>query len=560
MKFRFLSFVAAVVSSAVLLILSFPPFSVWIAAYFFAVPLLVYLMRIYPSDNGRKSASIIRAAISCAALSGGWLGYGAILYWICPTVIEYTGSVFQGVLSLLLIAGYLSLYMAVFFVFFASALIILHDEGRKIYQSILLILIPPFFWVALEYVRSSVFTGFPWAVMGYSQWNFTPALWVARYGGVFAVSFMIILANMVFAWIFFLKKTEPIHRLFSGILIIWLGLGIFETVAGKKSESYTSRIPVSVIQPSIYQSEKWDPRYYDETKKIIRQLVTESSAKNKLSHAARKHILPDGSDAGDDVVVPSGIILWPETSLMDVIKDPNKEGNALPLWMKETVMASGCFNIVGALLEEDGKYYNTSLLVSPSDGKIVFVHKKTHLVPFGEFVPFRKFLEPYFGIFGYIGDLTKGNIYTVMDIGGGKKISPIICSENLSGDITRRFVRNGAGAVFVLTNDAWYGKTPAAFQHFTFNVLRAVENDRWVVQSANTGVSGVVSPEGKIIRKTPLFEALWFESEIPLKYDLTFYTKYGDLFAIISCGVSAVFIIFLLLRRLNIKWLSLFPF
>jgi len=486
-----------IATSSAALALSFPPFSFWPAAYVFAAPLLYLSRRV---DGFRAAA---------ASFAAGLLGYGVILYWIFPTVAAHTGSRVQAALALLLLAAYPSAYLAAFVGL--SGLISAKLSSRRSPAAVIAAIVAvPSLWVSLEYVRSLAFTGFSWAIAGYSQWNFLPALWVAPYAGVFGVSFMIMLANVVVvAWL--RGETGAPRKVASVALILWLAAGILIAAVRRNepvSSSPDETVTVGVIQPNVDQEKKWDFRYFAETKQKISRLVVAASASS-----------PD-------------LVLWPETSLTEILA-----ANSLPpLWMRELSAASRVPNVAGALFEDGGSLYNAAVVINP-DGAIAAAHKKTHLVPFGEYVPMRRLLEPHFGVFNNMGDLQKARGHTVLNI-GTKKISAIICSENLYGDITRRFAANGAEVFFVITNDAWYGRTPAAFQHFTFNVLRAVENSRWIVQSANTGVSGVISADGRIVVKTPIFEDDSFAVSVPLVGRRTFYTRYGDLFAII-CSLFA---------------------
>jgi len=492
-------YLSVIFLSALLLAVSFPPFNFWPAAYFFLVPILVFVRK-FKMNNWRS--------VFIVSFLSGLFGYGIILYWVFPTVLKYTGSVLQSVVSLFLISAYPSLYLGVWGVAAGFCFTIGDDKQRKSHTlaSVLFLVV---LWVAFEYIRSFLFTGFPWAIIGYSQWNFRPALWVAAYGGVFAVSFMVVLGNLIFCKGFNSSSDRALLLIFS----LWLIIGcLFTVVKHKKVENSEGELRVTVIQPSVEQDEKWDERFYEKIKERISQIVVKSSRlENETS-----------------------VILWPETSLTEIVSSAT---NTLPSWIELLVKKSGSYHIIGSLYGDiHNDVYNTAIFALPS-GELKYIHKKTHLVPFGEFVPFRRYLAPFFGIFNEMGDLQKGTEYTVMEL-DNKKFSVVICSENLFGDITRKFVKNGAGFLAVITNDAWYDRTPAAFQHFTFNVLRAVENSRWIIQSANTGVSGVISDDGRVIYATGLFEVIHFDYNIPVKRNLTFYTRYGDLFAIMCLVIS----------------------
>lgn len=505
--------------SGVLLGFSFPNFSFWFLAYFFLVPLF------FISERYNYKITFLSGVIA------GLIGYTIILYWIYPTVVENTNSVVQGFISIFLLACYLSLYLAIFLVLHKFIFFLLHIP-------ILSPIVSSALWVSLEYLRTHLFTGFPWAVIGYSQWNNLVVSQISDLTGVYGVSFFVVCVNITIYQLLknvrALKKasaetasTEKIiedtvglrkHEVPNIILIFFVLIygivKLFSEPGHYSADTAASHnyLKIAVIQPNIDQYKKWDKNYYIEVTKKIKALVI---------HTAKSF--------GPEV------ILWPETAVPDITTSPQ-----IHSWLKDAVVESSRFNLVGGFFQKEGKVYNSAFLLSPA-GEMRYIHKKTHLVPFGEFVPFRKFLEPYFEVFNFMGDLKRGTGYTTMSV-NDKRFSALICSENLFPDIVRRFVRNGAKAVVVITNDAWFGRTSAAFQHFTFNVFRAIENRRFVVQSANTGVSGVVSPSGKILKATEIFKDAHFSFDVSLMSEKTFYTEFGDIFAN-GCFMLSVFTI-----------------
>lgn len=481
------SLICAIVSG-ILLGVSFPYISIWPAAYLFLVPLL------YIAEKEDAKTAFFTALLS------GFVGYSMILYWICPTVYWNTGSVFQSLLALSALSLYVSLYLAVFLVLYK--LLVRPTAVGCFYAAAL--------WVSLEYARSGLLTGFPWALLGYSQWNNLAAVQVSAFSGVYGTSFLVVLANLT---IFRLIRKTPLKNLTPAIVAIVLILAMgYAEIQGVSDEYRSRHLDMAVIQPNIDQYKKWDSTYYGEiTRKISDCVVTAA------------------------YLWKPELIVWPETSVADMNRGIGEGG-----WVETAVKTSMAYNLVGALWDEKGLVYNSSILINP-DGKIENIHKKTHLVPFGEFVPFRMLLEPYVSVFNEIGDITRGTVQTVMTI-KGVSFGPMICSENLFPDIARKFARNGAEVLVVLTNDAWYKKTAAPFQHFIFNVFRAVENKRYVVQSANTGVSGVVSPDGKILKATAVCKEELFDFRVYPVQEMTFYTRFGDVFALL-CIISSVFLL-----------------
>jgi apolipoprotein N-acyltransferase len=170
------------------------------------------------------------------------------------------------------------------------------------------------------------------------------------------------------------------------------------------------------------------------------------------------------------------------------------------------------------------------MLLIDRESQIIGQYSKVHLVPFGEYVPYRKFLFFAERLVEAVGDFVAGKgvepIFTDnFQIGG------LVCYEDLFPEISREHVRKGANLLAVITNDAWYGRTSAAFQHIAIAVFRAVENRRWMVRSANSGVSAVIDASGRILSRTGIFEEGMIVSNVKLGKIETPYTKIGDWFA-----------------------------
>ncbi|MDI6606221.1 MAG: apolipoprotein N-acyltransferase, partial [Candidatus Omnitrophota bacterium] len=207
--------------------------------------------------------------------------------------------------------------------------------------------------------------------------------------------------------------------------------------------------------------------------------------------------------------------------------------------------------LTGAVTTRDKHYFNSAVLFSKT-GEPSGRYEKIHLVPFGEYIPLKNLL-PFMQAVVPIGEITPGKEYTVFNY-QAQRFSVLICFEDLFPEISRRYVKNGAGFLLNLTNDAWYKKTSAAYQHLQASVLRAVENRRFLVRAANTGVSGFIHPAGQIISPVSdesgreIFVAGYRTQPVfALGGPLTLYTRYGDIFILfciiilILCGICARF-------------------
>ena len=489
-------------SSAILLILSFPDFNLWILAWFGFVPLFFAI-----KNKSRGHAFLL-------AYFTGVIFWSVTIYWLVHVTLPGT----------ILLVLYLALYFGLF-----GAVISRTFLMPTFYHPVLI----PSLWVILEYVRSYLFTGFPWALLGYSQYQNLTAIQIADVTGVWGVSFTLMVVNVaVKEMITYRLKVGGYKRKAKSFFIVVLiglfmvfGYGFFRL--SRKTEG--ARLKVSVIQANIPQELKWDSRAKTFILDRYTQL-TEKSAKDN----------PD-------------LIVWPEASSPDIL---GEEAFVFPrivsLAQKIRIPL-----LIGSVITEKGDYFNSALLID-RDGKIIQKYDKLHLVPFGEYIPLRNML-PFLQTVVPIGDIARGKEYTIFKAPGSRLqatslFSVLICFEDLFPELSRRFVLRGAQFLVNITNDAWYKKTSAAEQHFQASVFRAVENRVNLVRSANTGISGFVTPVGRVIslvqdeKKEKLFIGGTDTQEIliPEAKHLTFYTRYGEIF-IILLFIFAIYSIFQLI-------------
>jgi apolipoprotein N-acyltransferase len=191
-------------------------------------------------------------------------------------------------------------------------------------------------------------------------------------------------------------------------------------------------------------------------------------------------------------------------------------------------------------------------LISP-EGRPLGKYDKTHLVPFGEYVPLKRWL-PFLGkIVAQVGDFSRGRVGANLEWSRGD-LGVLICYEVIFPYISRAAVENGAALLINITNDAWYGRSSAPYQHYSMAVFRAVENRRALVRAANTGISGFIDPAGRIRKSTALFEEAAAARRMPLLTVRTIYNRIGDRFAV-ACIATAFLLVAgsLIGRRLKSK-------
>ncbi len=417
-------------------------------------------------------------------------------------------------------------------------------------------IIPPLLWAGIEWFKSRGILGFCWGSLGFTQYKFPALLQLASITGVYGISFVIVFVNNliaqtliainkygnetgfrpwkqlpgfeglrgVFRIISELVKTSgenPALRyswlafifFFPGILILGrlsipmeLKFGDYESISDKSFK-------VGIVQPNMPQDIKWKPENYLPTLQILKE-GTKSLADNGAK-----------------------MVVWPETSI------PHR----YPLGSSDvrnylTGMArdNNIYLITGIMdrnkLDQQLRY-NTAVMIDP-DGTIAGKYNKIHLVPLGEYFPFPKKYRKKLKIFDRIGDYTHGKEVKIFDTKYGK-FSILICFESMFPDLARVGVKNGAKFILVITNDAWFMRGNAAKTHFIMAAFRAVENRVWVIQSANTGESGIVDPWGKMLSETEIYTRTNIDGQIYPMDQKAIYTYIGDSFSIF-CLVAAL--------------------
>ena len=493
------------VLSGILMTAAFPNIGFSWAAWFAMVPLLV-AMRHQPWGNSFRLGFI-----------AGLAHYFTLMYWLFHTMRTY-GYLpwYLSVAILVLMVSYVSLYLGAFTVLIQQ---IARTPGHLVWQV-------PVFWVSLEFLRSKLFSGLPWELMGYSQHDTLHLIQIADVFGIYGVSFVIALGNAV-AFIGYLLirdkdwgNIKVTKRLFAVSLACFACLFLSTWVYGDKRlkffDDLISRSPnvqIAVVQGNIDQTVKWDPKFQEKT---IDDYI-------KLSES----VLSDDLE----------LIVWPETATpFYLLRDAKSSERVLKGMLntgKDFLIGSPSYVNRGNRID----YFNSAYLIQ-AEGSIAGKYDKVHLVPFGEYVPLKKWL-PFIGkLVEQVGDFKpgkRGSTIPWRDL----KIGMQICYEIIFPNLSRRMVQNGADLLVNITNDAWFGRTGAPYQHFSMAAIRAVENRRALVRAANTGISGFVDPAGRVLATTPLFEEKALKQKIPVLKTKTIYSRYGDFFAI-TCFVAAL--------------------
>ena len=490
------------VLSGALLTASFPPGKLDFLAWIALVPLLAALHDASPSRAFRLG------------FTAGLAHYLTLVYWIIQVLGRYGGlNILANIGILLLFCCYLALYPSFFCIFHAAT----KDAAFSMFVSATA-------WVGLEYTRSFLLSGFPWCLLGYSQYRHLDLIQIADTFGVYGISFLIVLVNGL------------VHRLLSGkgpagrAPLKWQVLVISILVAGtmiygrwrlreNRPEIRGGRpVRIAVIQGNMDQSVKWDPAYQVRTLKVYHRWTLKT-----------RPFRPD-------------LVVWPETALPFFFQDDA----ALAASVVSMASESGAALIFGSPAHgKAGKkirYYNRAYLVTPDERPFQY-YDKVHLVPFGEYVPFGKFLF-------FVGRL----VPAAGDFARGKQVMPfkwdhlcagvLICFESIFPELARAHARKGAVLLVNITNDAWFGMTSAPYQHLSMAVFRAVETRIPLVRAANTGFSAFIGRDGAIRSRTALFQRGVLEGTLrAAPHPPTFYTRFGDVFAFLMLVISLAWMI-----------------
>ena len=450
-------------------------------------------------------------------LLSGAVYFAGTLYWLVATMTTFGGLPTAGaVVAAGLLVAYLSLFPAAF------ALVLGRLHARFGLRALLL---APSIWVATELGRQYVWDGFPWTLLGYSQVTTLPIAQLASIVGVYGLSALLALVSTAAAFV--LIDRSPMRWRVAVATIGLVGVvGIWGEMRLRSSSLLSRGTPVrvAVLQGNIEQDEKWNP--------ANREAIMDRYL------AMTRQALAQGAT----------FIMWPESATPLPFEQDILGGSAirrLAVESKATLLVgSDQIEPIKAAAPNEktqARYYNAAFLVKP-DGTVGAVYRKMHLVPFGEYVPLQSvlfFAGPIIGAVAEFSSFTPGQEPVLLPV-GDHIASTAICYEVIYPDLIRRFVRDGSELLTTITNDAWYGRSSAAYQHWDQASMRAIEEGRYLARAANTGISGFVDPYGRIISKTPLFEQATVVQDIRFITDRTIYSRIGDLVAWLSLALTLV--------------------
>jgi apolipoprotein N-acyltransferase len=509
--------------SGVLQVVVFPLPNLYVLSWIAVAPLIIAVFHARPAQTLQLSDSggvkLIPAKFGQGFVLGyiaGIIWYAGTCYWIFDTMHQYGGlnkAAALGVLTLF------CLYLAIYHGVFGGLLALAADRAKALTRSALLSI--PFLWVALELARTRV-TGFPWQLLGTAQVDNIPLARIASITGVYGLSFEIMLVNTAFAAAFLVRKERR-----TALLLAAFGAA-FALQAGTLVS--LPRIPADriayLVQQNIpvLENSEWTKDYFLDTLRELKEITLNPQRRPEAGTADR----------------PS-LVAWPESPAPFYTTDPlfREEMSDLAKKSKSWVV-TGSLGIRNARQnpEQATEVYNSAALIAP-DGTWAERYDKIHLVPFGEFVPFRRIFGFASGLTQQVGDFSRGT--SRLPLGAGdQKLGTFICYESVFPDEVRQFAWNGAQLLVNLSNDGWYGDSGAYAQHLNQSRMRAIETGRWLLLDTNTGVTASVDPYGRVVARLPRKVRATLIAPYSLSSVTTFYTRHGDWFAYLCAIISLV--------------------
>jgi apolipoprotein N-acyltransferase len=483
----------------------------WVALF----PLLWALLRERAVQHPRY---LRRAALTGYVCGVVW--YILNCYWIYQTMLYY-GHVppFGSAGIVVLFSAVLGLYFALFGLGLAFF--------RRRFGIAWALALAPFLWTALELAAARI-TSVPWDQLGYSQ---VDSLWMTRlapWTGVYGISFVLVLSNVWFAGVWLARK--QLHDgVRVGVSVVVLVLLFLNFHWREPAPSPTSDYAV-LLQPNIdvEPPDNWKgPEWQGNTSWLTAAALQTCAPAYRgmpLAHT------PPPAQTCPQNTPPPGIVVWPEVGSWFQSDDPR----TLALVRTVATSAHAPF-IVGMFGHDDNGTYNSALFAN-SDGSIAGRYDKIHLVPFGEFVPYRDLFFFAKKLTHQLVDLQRGHERTVFRA-DGHTFAVFICYESVFADEVRLFAKNGAQVLVNISDDGWYGDTSAPWQHLNMARMRAIENHRWLLRDTNNGVTTAIDPDGRVTVSAPRHTLTSLVARYGYRSDLTFYTRYGDVFAYSCCAV-----------------------
>lgn len=524
----FISNLSLALFSGFLLVFAFPDWNLWSLGWVGTAPLIMAIVR-----ERRVWRSFLLGTITGTTFyvgSSHWVmhsmhNYGEIPMWICYIIL---------VIFSLTLGVFTGLFAAVF------GRVVKRFGGWAILSA-------PVIWAASELARLEV-TGMGWNALGYSQALQPAVIQIARFGGVYLVSALVVAAStaLVFGLIYLELRRGII------VLTVTIAIAIASVIYGQSlrpESDETGSVPVAIIQPNIPINGEWDNPKFSE--QMIRRFfsLSEQAIQESLKAPAPDTEAAQATMRRDKI----SLVIWPESPMsFEYDRDSELRSRIADFTRRNNVYL--LLNSWGFPEEASDAetQYNSALVIAPSGEKIA-EYDKIALVPFGEYVPARGWLPFVKDIHALAGDITPGTKLTLGEAGEAK-LGISICFEATRPDIARRMRSEGASALVQLSNESWFGPNSAAKQMLAHAAFRAVENNVEMIRTTNSGLSARIDRYGIAHDETPMFETAtraWKikSADEARADDLTFYTRFGDVFAVTCAAMSLLLALATLIRK-----------
>jgi apolipoprotein N-acyltransferase len=497
------------ISSGAMIALSFPnpdlSFLVWIAL----IPLLIALEESSPQVA-------FRIGMTC-----GITAYAFILYWLNIVFTQYGHLPWSvSVLVYLLLVLWLAMFYGL------STCLARLGELVGIKAAFTL----PVAWVAFDFIRSFLFSGFAWAMLGHSQYRTLPLIQIADLAGVYGITLLIVLANIVLHRALRAVSGAGVpYPVKSAVVILLLLLGTLYYGFSRLNVAETTRLApmrVALIQGNIPQDVKWSPEFRQQTLDTYERLTREASK------------------GGVDLIV------WPESAVPFFFQDEPLQAERIRGLAREMNACLLFGSPAHELRNGRSTFLNSAFMLSPR-GETVGRADKLHLVPFGEYVPLGNILTFINKIVVGIGDFAPGERAVTLDT-GSTKLGVQVCYEVIFPELSRQYVQAGARVLVAITNDAWFGRSSAPYQHLAISTFRAIETRTPLIRAANTGVTAIVDQNGHIRTMTNLFVEAYRTGEIQPGSGRSLYLTIGDAPAWFCVLLAACVALLVWIKRKNI--------
>jgi apolipoprotein N-acyltransferase len=451
-------------------------------------------------------------------LIAGVVHFAGTVYWTGATVRTFGGLPWPvAAVTAALLVFYMSLYVALASGVTAVLIRKLGWVGVPVGAAA---------WVSFEFARGHVFGGFPWIPLGNAMVTLLPIAQLASVGGVYALSLFVGLVNAGFALVIVSSTRRQRVALGATVLLIaavsvWGG----QRLAANSLVHGGTPVRVGLVQGNIAQTDKWNPSRAGQIVERYRSLTLQA--------------VNEGAE----------LVVWPE-SATPFYFDEEPVGQDLVRGLVQSTGVPLLFGTDEVERSSPTRYFNSAFMLD-SGGATAAVYRKMHLVPFGEYVPFKDLLFFVKPLVEAVSDFTPGAYVTMLPV-KGHMVSTAICYEITYPSLMREGVRQGSELLTTITNDAWYGESSAPFQHFEMAAMRAIEQGRYLVRAANTGITGIVDPYGRVLAHTPLGQTMVVVGEARFVQAKTLYATMGDRVAHAAIALTAL----ALLASLRRPWRS----